>query len=125
VGCSARNAEWLRVPAETGILLEMHNQQRDRPLQLDPVLMKYAQSHAEWMATNRLRHSDLNPLLKSYRGVGENIAAGQRNEAGVFRDWMNSSGHRANILNPIYTKVGFGVAVDNRGERYWCAVFAS
>lgn len=44
----------------------------------------------------------------SYRTAGENIASGQRSAQQVMNDWMNSSGHRANILNSGYTKLGVG-----------------
>ncbi|GIP15728.1 hypothetical protein J40TS1_13700 [Paenibacillus montaniterrae] len=44
----------------------------------------------------------------SYRTAGENIASGQRTAEQVMNDWMNSSGHRANILNSSYSKLGVG-----------------
>ncbi len=58
----------------------------------------------------------------SYRGAGENIAYGQRTPAAVMRDWMNSSGHRANILKAKYTKIGVGYTVIN-GTPYWSQFF--
>ena len=49
----------------------------------------------------------------SYRAAGENIAAGQPTPAAVVNAWMNSSGHRANILNPKFKSLGVGyVSVD-------------
>ena len=59
----------------------------------------------------------------AFRGAGENIAWNQRNPADVVRTWMNSSGHRANILSGNYTEIGIGVAINDRGERYWTQVF--
>lgn len=44
----------------------------------------------------------------SYRTAGENIAKGQRSAAEVMQSWMNSSGHRQNILNPQYDSIGVG-----------------
>ena len=44
----------------------------------------------------------------SYRAAGENIAYGQRSPQAVVDAWMNSSGHRANILNASYTQIGVG-----------------
>jgi len=44
----------------------------------------------------------------SYRRAGENIAAGQRSAEQVVNDWMNSPGHRENILNPNFTQIGVG-----------------
>ena len=44
----------------------------------------------------------------SYRSAGENIAKGQRSPQEVMNSWMNSSGHRANILNRSYNSIGVG-----------------
>lgn len=44
----------------------------------------------------------------SYKSAAENIAKGQRTPQAVVNAWMNSSGHRANILNASYTKIGVG-----------------
>ena len=44
----------------------------------------------------------------SYSYAGENIAKGQRSPAEVMNAWMNSSGHRANILSANFTKIGVG-----------------
>ena len=44
----------------------------------------------------------------SYRAAGENIAQGQRSPKEVMNSWMNSSGHRANILNTNYNAIGVG-----------------
>ena len=59
--------------------------------------------------------------------LGENIAAGQRTPEAVVNDWMNSPGHRANILNSNYTKLGVGyvyVPGDMYGH-YWVQMFSS
>lgn len=58
----------------------------------------------------------------SYRGAGENIAYGQRTAAEVMDGWMNSSGHRANILNANYTNIGVGFYESN-GVKYWVQLF--
>ena len=47
----------------------------------------------------------------SYRAAGENIAYGQRSPQAVVNAWMNSSGHRANILNASYTQIGVGLSL--------------
>ncbi len=47
-----------------------------------------------------------------YRSAGENIAMGQRTPSEVMTAWMNSPGHRANILNSNYTEVGVGYVSD-------------
>lgn len=56
----------------------------------------------------------------SYRSAGENIAMGQRTPEAVVNAWMNSSGHRANILNSSYTKIGVGYVSDGN---YWTQMF--
>jgi len=58
----------------------------------------------------------------SYRGAGENIAFGQRTPEEVMTDWMNSPGHRANILNKNFTKIGVGYYKVN-GTAYWTQLF--
>jgi uncharacterized protein YkwD len=57
--------------------------------------------------------------------LGENIAWNQRDATEVVECWMRSAGHRANILSRYYTEIGLGVAVNERGERYWTQVFGS
>lgn len=56
----------------------------------------------------------------SYRSAGENIAYGQRTPAAVVEAWMNSSGHRANILNASYTQIGVGYCASGN---YWTQMF--
>lgn len=58
-----------------------------------------------------------------YRGAGENIAYGQRTPEQVMEVWMNSQGHRANILNPSFTSVGVGHYQNSRGVSYWTQLF--
>jgi uncharacterized protein YkwD len=58
-----------------------------------------------------------------WEAYAENVAAGQRSAADVVSAWMKSSGHRANILNPIYTELGVGVALDEAGRLYYAQVF--
>lgn len=59
----------------------------------------------------------------SYRGSGENIAWGQRSPEEVMNGWMNSEGHRANILNPNFTKIGVGYYQNSAGQNYWTQLF--
>lgn len=56
----------------------------------------------------------------SYRSAGENIAYGQRTPSAVVDAWMNSSGHRANILNSSYTQIGVGYCANGN---YWTQMF--
>ena len=56
----------------------------------------------------------------SYRTAGENIAKGYSTPQAVVNGWMNSSGHRANILNASYTKIGVGYVAQGN---YWTQMF--
>jgi len=56
----------------------------------------------------------------SFRRAGENIAYGQRTPQAVVNAWMNSSGHRANILNASYTQIGVGYVAEGN---YWTQMF--
>ncbi len=56
----------------------------------------------------------------SYRSAGENIAKGQATPSAVVNAWMNSSGHRANILSTSFTHIGVGYVADGR---YWTQMF--
>ncbi|MCL2611041.1 MAG: SafA/ExsA family spore coat assembly protein [Defluviitaleaceae bacterium] len=58
-----------------------------------------------------------------FSSAGENIAQGQRTPAAVMSAWMNSPGHRANILNPSFNQIGVGVARDSRGNLFWTQMF--
>lgn len=87
-----------------------------RPLQIDLHLMKSARRHTGWMTRNRrLQHTSA--------PVAENIAWGQRNSDEALRSWMGSPGHRANILNPRYRKIGVAAYVASDGSVYWCQQF--
>ncbi|MBS7299032.1 MAG: LysM peptidoglycan-binding domain-containing protein [Eubacteriales bacterium] len=55
-----------------------------------------------------------------YKSAGENIARGQTTPERVVNAWMNSSGHRANILNSSYTKIGVGYV---KSGHYWTQMF--
>lgn len=58
----------------------------------------------------------------SYKSAGENIAKGYATPQAVVNAWMNSSGHRANILNASYTRIGVGYVADGK---YWTQMFIS
>lgn len=61
----------------------------------------------------------------SYRSAGENIAAGQKTPQEVMNSWMNSSGHRANILSTSFTQLGVGKATGSRSSYsiHWTQMF--
>jgi stress response protein SCP2 len=61
----------------------------------------------------------------AYRKVAENIAAGQRSAAEVVRGWMDSPGHRANILDGELTQIGVGHALGGGYGTTWTQVFGT
>ena len=105
-------------------------------LRLSSQLGQVAQNHAEDMAINNyFSHIGLNGSQLSERVeaigydfsyVGENISAGRTTPLDTIQGWMNSQGHRENILNPNYTEIGFGYAYSPSSEygHYWVQVFA-
>ncbi len=107
------------IPVEKAIL-DGTNAQRARyglpPLALDPGLERTARAHAAWMTnSHNLQHS-------SY-GVAENIAWGQQTADEAMTSWMNSSGHRANILNGSYRRIGVAAYTARDGSCFWCQQF--
>ena len=60
-----------------------------------------------------------------YRFAGENIAYGQRSPEEVVTAWMNSEGHRANIMSPNFTTIGIGYYQAANGIKYWSQLFIS
>jgi uncharacterized YkwD family protein len=56
----------------------------------------------------------------TYKSAGENIAMGQKTPTEVVQAWMNSEGHRANILNGSYTHIGVGHVANGN---YWTQQF--
>ncbi|MFF9898082.1 CAP domain-containing protein [Streptomyces longispororuber] len=104
-----------------------------RPLAADPRLTAAAQAHSDDMVA-RAFYSHTAPdgsepwhraaaAGSAHRAVGENIACGQRSPAEVVRGWMDSPGHRANILKPAFTHLGVGFAGGGRAGTYWTQLF--
>jgi len=103
-------------------VVELTNQERANhglaPLQIDEELSQVAREKSRDMAANNYFshnspvHGSPFDMMQSYgidyRTAGENIAKGQRTPAEVVDAWMNSEGHRANILNENYTHIGVG-----------------
>jgi len=102
------------------LMLEQTNAQRVmrglKPLVIDPTLVESARQHANWMASTRnMRHTT--------KPVGENIAMGQTSVGQVINVWMNSSGHRANILGRGWNRIGAAAYTTPEGRIYWCLQF--
>ncbi|MGW2516738.1 CAP domain-containing protein [Streptomyces sp. NPDC001617] len=136
-------ALWARplTPADlartTAEVVELTNRERARaglrPLAADPRLSAAAQAYSTDMAV-RAFYSHTSPegtqpwdraaaAGARHRSIGENIACGQRSPAEVVDGWMNSPGHRANILKPDFTHIGAGFAGGGPAGTYWTQLF--
>lgn len=101
------------------------------PLTIDTKVQAAAQIRAmeceQLFSHTRPNGSSFATALKeqnvSYRNAGENIAWGQKTPQEVVTAWMNSAGHRANIMNKNFTTIGVGYYENARGTDYWCQLF--
>jgi uncharacterized protein YkwD len=121
--------------AETEVL-KLVNDERAKvgcsPVAASSALSDLAQAFSEDMATRDFfDHTDpsgLSPWDRAAKaGItslgGENIARGQADAAAVMEAWMNSPGHRANILKPDFTHIGIGHATGSLAGTYWTQLF--
>lgn len=122
--------------SEVEAVIQLTNQARQEaglpPLQANPALTSAAQSHASDMAINDyFSHTsqDGSTLVDrvsaagySWSALGENISRGRGDADAVMQGWMNSPGHRSNILNPEFQEIGVGYAEASSGP-YWVQVF--
>ncbi|MDP9865490.1 MULTISPECIES: CAP domain-containing protein [Streptosporangium] len=126
--------------AEENEVVRLTNAERAKggcqPLKHDAQLRKAAYGHSADMAEQGyFSHTskDGRSFMDRIRGAGftggsgwaENIAMGQPTPAAVVGSWMNSSGHKANIMNCKYTLIGVGAAKNAKGQIYWTQVFAA
>lgn len=115
----AANDELALYPIEDGII-QRTNEERVRhgltPLKVDSKLIRTARKHTIWMVNNR-------SMTHGHDAVAENIAMGQRDSSEAVQTWMNSSGHRANILNRVHRRIGVAAFRTPEGTIYWCQQF--
>jgi len=118
-------------------VLSLVNQERSKiglkPLQMDWELARVARMKSEDMAKkNYFSHTSPTygspfDMMKqfgiSFRTAGENIASGQTTPKEVMESWMNSQGHRANILKPDYTHLGVGYYRGGSYGHMWTQMF--
>ena len=108
-----------------------------RKLKADAQLSKAAQGHADDMddvgrylghtsSDGRDFEARINEAGYGWRSIRENVASGQQSARAVVRGWMESPGHRANILSDDITEIGIGFAVDDAsGTTYWVQKFGA
>lgn len=130
---NSSNTSISSVEREVARLVNLERQKSGlAPLTLSEELSKVARIKSQDMADkNYFSHTsptygDPFQMMRSF-GIkfgyaGENIAKGYRSPESVMNGWMNSSGHRANILNTNFKKIGVGY-VEARGTTYWTQLF--
>ncbi|MGP4060696.1 CAP domain-containing protein [Halobacillus sp. H74] len=115
-------------------VVELTNQEREKqglaPLELDTELSGVAKDKSldmqqnNYFSHNSPTHGSPFDMMKAYgidyRTAGENIAMGQTSPEQVVEGWMNSEGHRKNIMNPNFTHIGVGHAENGN---YWTQMF--
>lgn len=129
----------IKLTADEQKILELTNQARQKeklpPLKLNPLLCQAARAHSANMAKQEKMEHILDGKTPAervqstgyrWRNVGENIAYGLRTSVEeIFEGWMNSKGHRENILRDTYREIGIGQATNAKGEVYYTQVFGT
>lgn len=122
-----------------GRVLELVNQERAKvgadPLKIDQQLDRAADIHTQYQAnTDNMTHvgnkgsslgDRVNATNYEWSRIGENVAAGYTTPEAVVEGWMNSPGHRDNILNPEFEEIGISYANSADKTSYWTQVFAA
>ena len=131
---TAENSVSSSAQTDADAVVTLINQERTaqglKPLKAVPVLNQTAEIRSQELVTvfshtrpdGRSYSTVLDDAGISWRTTGENIAYGYSSPEAVMKGWMNSSGHRANILNADFDSVGVGVVSQN-GVLYWTQIF--
>lgn len=109
-----------KIRAENGLKALKHNWELSRVARYKSQDMKDNNYFSHTSPTYGSPFNMMKSFGISYRTAGENIAKGYRTPEAVVNGWMNSSGHRANILNASYTEIGVGYVADCN---YWTQMF--
>jgi uncharacterized protein YkwD len=118
-------------------ILELTNAARKKeglgPLKIAPLLMEAARAHSKNQAKQEKMAHELDGKKGSdrvkaagykYSLTGENVAFGKGTTVDeIFEGWMNSKGHRENILKKDYTEIGIGAAKSEKGKWYYTQNF--
>ena len=120
-------------------VVELVNVERQKAglstLKMDSAISNVARAKSKDMAVNNYfahqspTYGSAGDMLRQY-GIswsawGENIASGQRTPEIVVNAWMNSPGHRANILSNNFSKIGVGYVTNSNGTPYWTQIFTN
>jgi uncharacterized YkwD family protein len=131
---STTDSDILAVEREVVRLVNVEREKQGlKPLELDSKLSSIARKKSQDMKDkNYFSHQSptygspfdmLKQFGVSYQTAGENIAAGQRSAQEVVDGWMNSKGHRENILNSSFTRIGVGYVSGGSYGSYWTQLF--
>lgn len=137
----------VKLSADEKALVELLNKERKKEklaeLVVDPLLCKVARKHSENMATQETCKHELDGKKVGaraadagydYQVIGENLAMAAAEDdtdppapkpAEIHQKWMDSKGHRANILNPKYREVGLSMTRSKKGTYFYTQVFAT
>jgi uncharacterized protein YkwD len=129
----------LKISEDEQKLIDLTNAARKKEglpaLKANATLFAAARGHSKNMANKgEMKHvldgKDASKRLKdagyTYSWYGENIAMGTRVSLDqIMKQWMESKGHRANILEKKVTEIGIGIADDGKGTLYYTQVFGS
>jgi uncharacterized protein YkwD len=133
------------LPADLKEILKLTNQARAKEklpaLTVDPILCKVAKEYSELMAKkgkmeHRLDGQGTGDRVEAagydYQFAAENLASatGKKDDpaptpAELHKNWMDSPGHRKNLLSHKVTQIGLGKARDKKGDYYYTQVFAA
>lgn len=142
-----KKGDAVKLTAAEKAIFEKLNEERQKAklplLKLHPLLQKAAKQHTENMARQDKLSHDLDDkgvgqrvteTGYEYRIVGENLAKAEAegdsdppapSAAEIHKMWMESKGHRANILNEKYEEVGISIARSKKGTYYYTQVFGA
>jgi len=130
-GCAKEAEQEEYVSEEEKEVIRLVNEERAKagvaPLEMDLSLMRSCEIRAEELTVlfshDRPNGTSCFSVIEfDSKASGENIAYGQPNASAVMATWMNSAGHRANILNPNFTHIGAGYIYKNN-TTYWVQLF--
>jgi uncharacterized protein YkwD len=136
----AAHAAPLDATATTARVLDLTNAERQKaglpPLVLNTQLSQAAQQYSQVLSRDSCFAHTCGPVpdmvqrvlqagYGNWSAVGENIAAGYTSPEALVAGWMNSPGHRANILSPKYREIGIGLVNGGKYGAYWTQDFGS
>jgi len=136
---SKKDSTKFEISEEEQKIIDLTNEERAKeklpPLKANRVLFEAARKHSANMAKKREMKHELdgkNPAQRvkaagyDYSWTGENIAMGEKwSLEGLMKGWMESKGHRENILKDKYEEIGIGAVTNPQGETYYTQVFGT